>query len=255
MTTGKVIIHEDRDVQPIVPLGLLIEKMGCEVTWAKKGACRLRHPTVGEIPVQTNAGCPEVEKGVALALIDALEELEEGRDAKLNKIKEEDRVVELIRSERAFNGVPGEVMEKVVIAPAKDLSGLPLNRPRRRKLQEGFVVHLYAGEEEGYTLSRALKEVGGDKTRLVEIDLKRGADHDMMKDEVYAALMVFSGLPKTSSCSALATSFIMPGAHRDSIADDLTADSSLVVAVVDRVAGMLSWRFVTTLVGLTATPP
>ena len=196
MTTGKVIIHEDRDVQPIVPLGLLIEKMGCEVTWTKKGACRLRHPTMGEIPVQTNAGCPEVEKGVALALIDALEELEEGRDAKLNRIKEEDRVVELIRSERAFNGVPGEVMEKVVVAPAKDLSGLPLNRSRRRKLQEGFVVHLYAGEEEGYTLSRALKEVGGDKTRLVEIDLKRGADHDMMKDEVYAALMgaAFNGL-------------------------------------------------------------
>ncbi|CAJ1452728.1 unnamed protein product [Effrenium voratum] len=196
MTAGKVIIHEDRDVQPIVPLGLLIEKMGCEVTWTKKGACRLRHPTMGEIPVQTNAGCPEVEKGVALALIDALEELEEGRDAKLSRIKEEDRVVELIRSERAFNGVPGEVMEKVVVAPAKDLSGLPLNRSRRRKLQEGFVVHLYAGEEEGYTLSRALKEVGGDKTRLVEIDLKRGADHDMMKDEVYAALMgaAFNGL-------------------------------------------------------------
>ena len=104
--------------------------------------------------------------------------------------------MELIRSERAFNGVPGEVMEKVVVAPAKDLSGLPLNRSRRRKLQEGFVVHLYAGVEEGYTLSRALKEVGGDKTRLVEIDLKRGADHDMMKDEVYAALMgaAFNGL-------------------------------------------------------------
>ena len=159
-----------------------------EVTWTRKGACRLRHPTMGEIPVRTNAGCPEVEKGVALALIDALEELEEGRDAKLNKIKEEDRVVDLIKKERAFDGVPGEVMEKVVIAPAKDLSGIPLNRSRRRKLQEGF-VHLYAGEEEGYTLSRALKEVGGDKTRLVEIDLKRGANHDMMKDEVYASLM------------------------------------------------------------------
>ena len=100
MTTGKVIIHEDGDA-------LLIEKMGCEVTWTRKGACRLRHPTMGEIPVCTNAGCLEVEKGVALALIDALEELEEGRDAKLNKIKEEDRVVDLIKSEKAFDGVPG----------------------------------------------------------------------------------------------------------------------------------------------------
>ena len=94
----------------------------------------------------------------------------------------------LARNEEVFKGIPVEIMEKVVIQPAKDLSGIPLNRSRRRKLLDGFVLHLYTGEDDGYTLGRALKEVGGDKTRLVEIDVKRGPRHDMMEDDLYASL-------------------------------------------------------------------
>ena len=33
MTQGKVIIREEAGVQPIVPLGLLVDKLNCEVTW------------------------------------------------------------------------------------------------------------------------------------------------------------------------------------------------------------------------------
>ena len=196
MTAGKVIVHEDDRVQPIVPLGMLVEKLGCEVRWSKKGACKLRHAVMGEIQVRMNAGCPEVEKEVALTLINALEELEVRENATVKKINEESLVVNLARDEEVFQGVPVEIMEKVVVRPAKDLSGIPLNRSRRRKLLDGFVLHLYAGEDDGYTLGRALKEVGGDKTRLVEIDVKRGPRHDMMEDDLYASLMhaAMSGL-------------------------------------------------------------
>ena len=54
--------------------------------------------------------------------------------------------------------------------------------------EEGFIAHLYAGEADGYSLSRAFKEVGGDNNLLLEIDLKRevlgrdGRSHDMMRD-------------------------------------------------------------------------
>ena len=65
-------MHEDDGVHLIIPLGMLVEKLGCEVRWSKKGACKLRHPVMGEIQVRMNAGCPEVEKEVALTLINAL---------------------------------------------------------------------------------------------------------------------------------------------------------------------------------------
>ena len=60
--------------------------------------------------------------------------------------------------------------------------------------EEGFVVHLYAGVKDGYTLSRALQECGGDKRRLLKIDILRQEDgvssHDMLADSgPYAKLM------------------------------------------------------------------
>ena len=37
MAAGKVIVYEDDRVQPIVRLGMLVEKLGCEVRWSRKG--------------------------------------------------------------------------------------------------------------------------------------------------------------------------------------------------------------------------
>ena len=51
-------------------------------------------------------------------------------------------------------------------------------------------MHLYAGPDEGYTLRRALKESGGDPTRLYELDIVQGRADDMMAyDAKYAALL------------------------------------------------------------------
>lgn len=57
------------------------------------------------------------------------------------------------------------------------------------------MVYAFSGEEDGYTLSRAVKEVGGGSLRLVEIDVKRDDEsspgsHDMLKcGGVYSALL------------------------------------------------------------------
>ena len=56
--------------------------------------------------------------------------------------------------------------------------------------RDGFICHLYAGEEEGFTLARAWKQAGGGENELLEVDLKRGARHDMMSDAgPYPALL------------------------------------------------------------------
>ena len=66
-----------------------------------------------------------------------------------------------------------------------------MNRRQRKRLQrDGFLLHLYAGEQEGLTLSRAWKQPGGMETQLLEIDLKRGESHNMLLDSgVYAGLL------------------------------------------------------------------
>ena len=56
--------------------------------------------------------------------------------------------------------------------------------------REGFILHLYAGGKEGFTLQRAFKQVGGDEGMMLEVDEKRGSGHDMLSDsQVYPSLL------------------------------------------------------------------
>lgn len=48
---------------------------------------------------------------------------------------------------------------------------------------EGFIFHLYAGEDEGYTLGRAWNQRGGPDRKPVEIDIVRRDDRDMLKSK------------------------------------------------------------------------
>ena len=62
--------------------------------------------------------------------------------------------------------------------------GFPGVNKRRRKLwyKKGVTLHLYSGENKGFTLGRALKETGGDERLLV-------AEFDMMKEDLYEKLL------------------------------------------------------------------
>ena len=70
---------------------------------------------------------------------------------------------------------------------------LPGNARMRKRWQErGVLVHLCAGPDEGFTLRRALHQVGGTEAAddLLKIDILRGGDHDMLSDDgVYAGLI------------------------------------------------------------------
>ena len=39
--------------------------------------------------------------------------------------------------------------------------------------KDGFICHLHAGEEEGFTLARAWKQVGGGEKEMLELDIRR----------------------------------------------------------------------------------
>ena len=53
-----------------------------------------------------------------------------------------------------------------------------------------MIVHLYAGPDSGFTLKSALKQQGASVDNLLEVDVVRGQQHDMLSDRaVYAGLI------------------------------------------------------------------
>lgn len=68
---------------------------------------------------------------------------------------------------------------------------LPANKRKRREMSKrGFIARLFAGEESGYTLARAWRQMGGGENRILEVDVKRGEQHDLLKDDgVYSGLI------------------------------------------------------------------
>lgn len=104
-------------------------------------------------------------------------------------------LADFVMAHPVLRELPEHLRTALVETPAETLHGLPgCNRRRRRLLREGFVVYLYAGEKDGYTLARAMKEVGGDDRRMIEIDILRERDssesHDVLKrGGVYSTLL------------------------------------------------------------------
>ena len=50
------------------------------------------------------------------------------------------------------------------------------------------MLHLFAGEKEGFPLEAAFKEVGL-QASILEVDIKRGQNHDVLDDRLCAALV------------------------------------------------------------------
>ena len=197
MSAAGVMVSQDRNIEPILPMGLLGGSLGYEISY-KDGVFVMKHPRKGEIPVEMKNGCPQVRKDVALEIIDEIE-----KNAKVSKKvevrgeeKERRWLQELVKSHPVLRHLPERLRDGVVDTPAMDLKKIPgCNRRKRKVMMNGFVIYTYAGEDEGYTLSRAVKEVGGDVRRLVEIDVKREDEesrgsHDMLKcGGVYSSLL------------------------------------------------------------------
>lgn len=172
--------------EPIVPMGQVTSLLQCRLVWNQDGV-RLMHPDRGSITVKIVDGCPMVDHDTALALslIKALEEKQWGK-AKIAQLRAEDLswkkewIARIAEEHPAFRGLPQKIRDALKEEPCGFLK--PFANRRRRKLwkREGVVLHLYAGENEGYTLARALKEVGADHRRLHEVDILRTGEHQDM---------------------------------------------------------------------------
>ena len=56
--------------------------------------------------------------------------------------------------------------------------------------RDGLLLHLYAGEKSGFTFEAAWRQSGGEEKVLLELDVKRSPQHDLLPDDgVYASLL------------------------------------------------------------------
>ena len=60
-TTRGPLIHQNPEVDPIVPVGRVIRELGCSRKW-EEDECIVVHPVRGVIPVELCNGCPEISR-------------------------------------------------------------------------------------------------------------------------------------------------------------------------------------------------
>ena len=74
---------EAQDVSTILPLGALVQTLGCDLTWTRSGGLRIVHPQFGALKTVVKGNCPLLGETQALDLIHQLEQkkLQELREA------------------------------------------------------------------------------------------------------------------------------------------------------------------------------
>ena len=161
MTRTGIMVSTDESIEPILPLGWLLEKGGCQMSWGA-GKMRLHHPKRGDLPVTVTSGCPQVPKDLALQLIDEFNYVE----AKALKLKptmeygdrEKEWLEELLNLHPVFSSLPSWIKDELVVMPGEQ-KDLPLNRHARKRMKGDMVCHLFAGPKEGFTFKHAMEEV------------------------------------------------------------------------------------------------
>ena len=125
------LIHQNPEVDPIVPVGRVIRELGCSMKW-EEDECVFVHPVRGVIPVELRNGCPEISRQAALALINDLEG--PGRPESLHEVKTMDArgdymwLDRLVREHPVFERLPDDVKDKLLETPDHNLDKLGLNR-------------------------------------------------------------------------------------------------------------------------------
>ena len=82
------------------------------------------------------------------------------------------------------------VKDRLVVHPG-EWTDLPVNRRLRKMMRrEGFAVNMFAGESSGFTLARALQQLGAKEGWFLELDILRGEGHDLLCDKgAYSGLL------------------------------------------------------------------
>ena len=193
VTKGGVMISTDTGVEPIIPLGWL-DRIGCEISW-RNGFMRVRHPSRGLLPVEVVSGCPQVPKKLGLELIQELEvnalrlrSLHEALPGGEPYGEEREWMERILSKHPVLSDLPGHIREMLVLPPG-DVRDLPINRHQRKRLRGEYLLHLYAGEKDGFPLQKAFAELGMG-SRILEVDVKRGEEHQMLgNSKVYRAIL------------------------------------------------------------------
>ena len=190
MTSTGVMVTEKQDIEPILPMGLLATALDCKMTW-NGSTLQVLHPVRGLLPVQCDSGCPTIPRGMALDLIQELEDKAEGIALKGMTFEGEYQWMKRLAKEHpVFRDLPREVQDSLAVPPG-EWRDLPFNKRRRKRMKrDGVVAHVYAGPDEGHTLASALQLCGGEPTSIVEIDILRSQGHDMLLNQgPYAGLL------------------------------------------------------------------
>ena len=190
MSPGGAMISPSPAIEPIIPMGLLSQELNCDISW-KQGSMEIRHPLRGEIKVMMKGSCPHVSRSEALTLIAELEDTKMGIPNGVGSFDAEVAWLrKLVSQHPVLSSLPEHIKERLVVEPGI-WNDLPGNRHSRKCWKRsGLAVHLYAGPETGFTLRHAIKQLGGSVDALLEVDVQRGEQHDMLSDHaVYRGLL------------------------------------------------------------------
>ena len=211
---------EGDSATPIVPLGALVQDLGCDVSWTRKRGLEIRHPEHGVIKPKVVGPCPVVGEACALDLIKELEDLKlldlqantaatamavwtwdqekewsQHLDSFLTSGRRASQLQALSASDSPFRWASH--VDKAALAEEVELSqkagwdylkAFPISRQKRKRmLASEWVVHLYSGQ--GKRADPVLKELETNVV-LVEIDITKSLSFDLTKmSGVYRGLL------------------------------------------------------------------
>ena len=206
---------EGGETQTILPLGSLIEQLGCSIKWTRKGGLQLMHPRLGRLETSIRSGCPQLCKRQALQLVRELEGAHVGElEGRLRRVQTqlaaqvEDREFRTVLDDFIDSGsqlaaqmlvnrlpflerVPARVTQKLAVGLDNVcgwelLKALPINRRHRKRLHQSrfWVLSLCSGP--GDARLRAQCQAAG--YELVEVDVLRSRGWDLTDKPLWEAL-------------------------------------------------------------------
>ena len=203
-----------RTSQTIIPMGSLVSVLGYEVSWTNR-RCVLRAPDGKETVLRISAGCPELNEPMALELIARIES-EKLEALQRNLVETQQATLRAQAVERTplwersladyvkdgsfedgFRAISSSPWGKDI--PREDLvkfmadipgsegeawdmmKGLGYNRKmRKRLLHKDWLVRLYGGKASPQ--DKVLKPMETQNTVIVEVDVLRDAQWDLLKE-------------------------------------------------------------------------
>ncbi|CAE7890279.1 GIP, partial [Symbiodinium necroappetens] len=212
-TTGTLLKQSGGNQHaPIVPLGSLVQQLGCSVSWSRRGGLQVVYPVHGNLKIKMKGSCPYISELEALRLIAEIEDknleglqqatirspwsssstsailpwdlsLEDyvstgNRSSALRAMMDPSFPIPLETSTERFGFVGPSNLDLSDESGLSYLKALPVNRKMRRRLHGSrWIVHLYDGKNEIAT--EELKKLEKEDVVVLEIDLQRSKVYNM----------------------------------------------------------------------------